>query len=151
MPKSAKPRKPYRPRYAPGTLPVTIRHSASADTALQLVPHTDLEKLRDGTADEYTINTLAFRINWGYVMAGEVFDAPEAREITERGLAAIRSVKARFERLGKYGTTGEEFAALGDALNVTNDMQLKATRREQRDAVRLLNIINEHKQKEQQA
>ena len=151
MPKSAKPRKKYRQRYAEGTLPITIRHSSSAETGLQLVPHTELDKLRDGTADQYTVNTLAFRLNFGYVMAGEVFDTPEARAITERGLAAIRSVKARFERLGKYGTTGEEFIALGDALNVTNEMQLKATRREQRDAVRLVNIINEHKQKEQRA
>ena len=63
----------------------------------------------------------------------------------------MRSVKARFERLGKYGTTGEEFAALGDALNVTNDMQLRATRREQLEAIRILTVINEHKQKEQQA
>lgn len=151
MPKSAKPRKQYRRRYAEGTLPITIRHSRSADTALQLVPHSELDKLRDGTADEYTFNTLAFRIDWGYVMAGEVFDTPEARAITERGLAAMRSVKARFERLGKYGTTGEEFAALGDALNVTNDMQLRATRREQLEAIRILTILNEHKQKEQQA
>lgn len=150
MPSNKKPRKPYRPKYVEGTLPITIRHSQSADTGLQLVPHTELDKLRDGTADKYTVNTLAFRLNWGYVMAGEVFDTPEARAITERGLAAIRSVKDRFNRLGKYGANGEEFAAMGDALNITNDMQLKATRREQRDAVRLVNIINEHKQKEQQ-
>lgn len=149
MPSSKKPRKPYRPRYAPGTLPVTIRHSSSADIGLQLVPHSELEKLREGTADQYTVNTLAFRLNWGYVMAGEVFDAPEARAVTERGLAAIRSVKERHARLGKYGATGEEFTAMGYALNVTDDMQQRATRREQLEAVRLLNIINEHKQKEQ--
>lgn len=150
MPRSTKPRKKYRPRYAEGTLPITIRHSRAADTALQLVPHSELEKLRDGTADEVTVNTLAFRLDWGYVMAGEVFDTPEARTITERGLAAMKSVKARFKRLGKYGTTGDEFAAMGEALNVTNDMQLKATRREQLEAVRLLCLINEQMQKEQQ-
>ncbi|MEN9885435.1 MAG: hypothetical protein RL758_13 [Pseudomonadota bacterium] len=151
MPRSTKPRKKYRPRYAEGTLPITIRHSRAADTALQLVPHSELEKLRDGTADEVTVNTLAFRLDWGYVMAGEVFDTPEARTITERGLAAIRAVKERHARLGKYGATGDEFHAMGDTLNATNDMQLQATRREQRDAVHLLNLINDHKQQESKA
>lgn len=149
MPSSKKPRKPYRPKYVPGTLPVTIRHSSSADTGLQLVPHTELDKLREGIADQYTVNTLAFRLNWGCVMAGEVFDAPEAREVTERGLAAIRAVKDRHARLGKYGVTGEEFHAMGEALNITDEMQQRATRREQLEAVRLLNIINEHKAKQQ--
>jgi hypothetical protein len=148
VPNSKKPRKKYRPRYAEGTLPITIRHNTSDDTGLQLIPHSELDKLRDGTADEYTVNTLAFRLNWGYVMAGEVFDTPEYRAITEAGLAAIRAVKERHARTGKYGATGEEFHAMGDALNATNDMQLQATRREQRDAVRLLNLINDHKQKD---
>lgn len=151
VPSSKKPKKKYRPKYAPGTLPITIRHNNSDDTALQLVPHSELDKLRDGTADEYTVNTLAFRLNWGYVMAGEVFDAPEHRAATERDLAAIRAVKERHARTGKYGATGEEFHAMGDALNATNDMQEQATRREQRDAMRLVNIINNHKQQEVRA
>lgn len=145
MPSSKKPRKAYRPKYGPGTLPVTIRHSSKADTSLQLVPHTELDKLRDGTADDYTFNTLAFRLNWGYVMAGEVFSEPEPRAITERGLDAIRSVKDRFERLGKYGVTGKEFVAMGDALNVTDEMQQRATRREQREAMRITCAVNAHK------
>jgi hypothetical protein len=148
MPRSTKPRKKYRPKYEKGTLPITIRHSASDDTGLQLVPHTELDKLRDGTADEYTVNTLAFRINWGYVMAGEVFDAPEARELTQAGLDAVRSVKDRFARLGKYGATVEEFTHLGDALKITDEMQKGATRREQLEAVRIVSVLNEHKRKE---
>lgn len=150
MPGNKKPRKAYRPKYDKGVLPITLRQDLSADTALQLVPHTELDKLRDGTADKYTVNTLACRIGWGYVMAGEVFDAPEAREVTRRGLDAIRAVKARHARLGKYGTTGEEFRDMGDALNATDEMQRQATRREQMEALAALHIINQYKQQETQ-
>lgn len=147
MPKSSKPKKAYRPKYQPGQLPVTIRHSAKADTMLQMVPHEELEKLRQGEADEFTVNTLAFRLNWGYVMAGEVFDNPEVRAVMEMGLAAIRSVKERVDRLGKYGATGEEFRALGEALNFTDEMQKNATRREQHEALTAVYKINDLKQK----
>lgn len=147
MPKSSKPKRAYRPKYQPGQLPVTIRHSAKADTMLQMVPHEELEKLRQGEADEFTVNTLAFRLNWGYVMAGEVFDNPEVRAVMETGLAAIRGVKERVDRLGKYGATGEEFRALGEALNFTDEMQKKATRREQHEALTAVYKINDLKQK----
>lgn len=148
MPSNKKPRKAYKPKYEQGTLPLTIRHSVGSDRDLKLVPHKELEKLRHGVADDYTINTLAFRLNWGYVMAGEVFDTPEAREITLRGLDAIRGVKARLARTGKYGASGEEFTQLGDALNITDDMQEKATRREQRETMKAVYLLNQAIKKE---
>lgn len=151
MPSNKKPRKPYRRKYVEGTLPITIRHSTEADTALQLVPHTELEKLRDGTADKYTANTLAFRLNWGYVMAGEVFDNPAIRADMELALAAIRSVKARHERTGKWGTTGPEFIQLGDGLKHTDEMQKAATRREQHQALIAVYAINHMKRHGPQA
>lgn len=146
MPKSKKPKKAYRPKYQAGQLPMTIRHTDKSDLLLQMIPHDELEKLRRGEADEYTINTLAFRLNWGYVMAGEVFDNPEVRQAMEMGLQAIRYVKERFARLGKYGANGAEFAALGEALNLTDEMQKTATRREQHDALKAVYLINQHKQ-----
>ena len=145
MPKSKKPRKAYRRKYVDGQLPVTIRHSHAGDTMLKMIPHSDLEKLRDGTADDYAVNTLVFRLNWGYVMAGEYFDTPEARACTEAGLAAIRSIKERHERLGKWGCTGPEFAAMGEALNLTDQMQAQTTRRQQRDAAYITMAVSEFK------
>lgn len=149
MAENKKPRKKYRPKTAPGQLPVTIRHSANADTDLQFVPHSEIDKLRDGTADEYTANTLAFRLNWGYVMAGEVFDNPEVRAEMELALAAIRSVKERHAKTGKWGTTMTEFTQMGDGLKHTDEMQKAATRREQRDAIRTVYAINKFKKQEQ--
>lgn len=144
-----KPRKAYKPRTPPGMfrLPINIRYAAHNETALQLVPQTELDKLRDGTADQYTVNTLAFRLNWGYVMAGEYFDTPEARTAMEEALAAIRSVKARFERTGKYGCTGQEFNQLGDGLNLTDEMQKMTTRKQQHEALTVVSIVNKDKRK----
>lgn len=142
MPSSKKPRKAYRPKYAPGTMPVVFRHDTDSEINLQLVPHDELEKFRRGVADEFSLNTLIFRLNWGYVMAGEIFATPEVRHTMERGLDAIRAVKARFERTGKYGATGEEFGLLGDALNAADEMQKTATRREQRDTMEIVKMLN---------
>jgi hypothetical protein len=149
MPGNKKPRKKYRPKSAPGTLPMPFRHSSADDLVLQLVPHSELEKLRDGSADDYTANTLAFRLNWGYVMAGEIFDNPEVRADMEQALTAIRSVKDRHERTGKWGASGTEFFHMGKGLNHTDEMQKAATRREQLEALRIVNKINEMKQKGQ--
>lgn len=148
MATNKKPKKRYRgPKYPTGIIPSVFRHSAAADTDLQLVPHSELDKLRDGTADEYTVNTLAFRLNWGYVMAGEHFDTLEVRQTMIEALDAIRSVKERFSRLGKYGCTQVEFQALGAGLNWTDEMQKGTTRKEQRDALRIVDLVNEDKRK----
>ena len=116
---------------------------------LQHIPHDELEKMRSGEADEYTINTVVYRLNWGYVMSGEVFDNPEARAVMETGLAAIRSIKERAQRLGKYGATGEEFYSIGEALNLTDEMQKAATRREQRDCQEKVFLINQYMKESQ--
>lgn len=145
MPKSKKPRKKYRPRYVEGQLPITIRHSAASDMMLQMIPQSELEKLRDGTADEFVVNNLKFRLNWGHVMSNECFDTPEARAVTLAGIDAIREVEARYARLGKWGCTMPEFAAMGDALNLTDEMQAQTTRRQQRDAAYVTLAVSELK------
>jgi hypothetical protein len=150
MPGNKKPRKAYKPKTPAGfmRLPSTIRYSQANETQLQLVPHAELEKFRRGLADEYSWNTLAFRLNWGYVMADDFMEA-EARAVMEQGLAAIRSVKARHERLGQWGMAGEEFTQVGDALNLTDQMQQRTTRKEQHAAIEKVVLVNEYKQKEQ--
>lgn len=146
MATNKKPRKKYRgPKILPGQLPPNIRHSEEADLLLKMVPHDELDKFRNGTADQYTVNTLAFRLNWGYVMAGEFFATPEARKAMEDGLEAIRGVKDRLERTGKYGASQPEFQAIGVALGLTDEMQKMSTRKEQRDALRAVYLINQHK------
>lgn len=137
-----KPRKAYRPKCIKGTLPVNIRHGAKAELHLQMAPHQELARLRDGTATDDAINTITFRLNWGYVMASEIFDNKEVRADMEQALAALRSVKDRKARTGKWGAMGPEFQQMGDGLNHTDTMQLKATRREQLEVIDLVEKIN---------
>ncbi len=120
-----------------------FRHSKESDIALQLVPHQELEKFKTGEADEITWNTVCFRLNWGYVMSGDHFDSVEARELMEQSLKAIRSVKTRHEKTGRWGTTGDEFNIIGQALNLTDDMQINTTRRQQEDSLNTLLRLNE--------
>lgn len=137
-------RSKHRPKPVP-VLPKIFRHSREADIDLQLVPHQELEKFKTGEADEYTWNTVCFRLNWGYVMSGDHFDSVEARELMERSLAAIKSVKARQEKTGRWGTTGDEFNIIGQALNLTDDMQMNTTRKQQDESLNTLMRLNELK------
>lgn len=127
MPSSTKPRKKYRPK-AGRTLPINIRFGADVEHTLQFVPHAELEKVRLGTSDEASMHTIIFRINIGYTLAGEFFEG--GRDVMEKALAAVKAMRERFERTGKVGATGEEFFAIGDGLNLTDEMQKQCTRRE---------------------
>ena len=139
-----KKRSKYRPKPVLA-LPKIFRHSKEAEVDLQFIPHMELQKFKTGDADEYTWNTVCFRLNWGYVMSGDHFDSVEARELMEQSLAAIKSVKARHERTNKWGTSGEEFNVIGQALNLTDEMQLNTTRRQQEDSLNTLLRLNELK------
>jgi len=133
MPRSARPRKRYRPQ--PYGLPATIRYSESDETRLQLAPHVDLERLRSGTADAEAWSTLATRVNWGAVLASR--HHPEAVALMEAAARALAAVHARHARVGRWGASGPEFNALADALVVVDDMQRAHTRRELLDALRV--------------
>jgi len=139
-----KKRSKYRPKPVLA-LPKIFRHSKEAEVDLQFIPHMELQKFKTGDADEYTWNTVCFRLNWGYVMSGDHFDSVEARELMEQSLAAIKSVKARHERTNKWGTSGEEFNVIGQALNLTDEMQLNTTRRQQDESLTTLLRLNELK------
>jgi hypothetical protein len=142
MPQSKKPRKKYRTRHPEGPqLPINIRFSAKAEFDLQFIPHTELDNMLAGTANEFSLGAINFRINWGYVMAGETFDNPEVREALEKALGACRSIIARYHRLGKVGCTGEEYRLVGDALRYTDEMQKASTRREQLAAVQIVDAV----------
>ena len=146
MSRNAKPKKKYKPKFGIG-LSKMFRHSKQADVFLQLIPHSELEKFKTGDADEVTWNTVCFRLNWGYVMAGDHFDSVEAVILMEASLAAVRLIKERHEKTGKWGTTGKEFNVIGQALNLTDDMQMETTRRQQDQSLDTLLKLNELKMK----
>ena len=130
-------RKPGRPARETRALPVMFRRSGAADTTLKLTPHAMLAKVMAGEGDEECWNTLVFRLNCGNAIANQSFaHQPEVQDEMERGIVAICEVGKRYKRTGKLGCTGDEFRAIGAALNLADDLQANTTRREQRDAYR---------------
>ncbi len=134
MPRSARPRKAYRPRAL--RIPPVFRHSAAEEVSLQLVPHLDLERFRVGTADSEAWRTLTTRVNWGSVLAHR--HHPEAVAAMETAARALAAIHARHARLGQWGASGPEFTALGVALVLVDEMQLMHSRAELLDALQVV-------------
>jgi len=125
-----KPSKKYKPKPVL-VLPKVFRQTIDADNLLKMIPHQELARLRDGTADEGTWHTLVCRLDWGSFMSTDHFDNIDVNDSIQAALVSMRSIKARFYRLNKWGVNAEEFASIGDALNLVDDMQSQTTRREQ--------------------
>lgn len=132
MPTSKKPKRKYKP--APYRLPSTIRYSESQETQLQLIPHIALDLFRTGRATEGDWHTLACRISWGSVLA--TWHHPEVVDVSQAGAIAMHSAFERHSRTQKWGFSGEELRAVGDALNLVDDMQKAHTRRELVEALK---------------
>lgn len=147
MPGNKKPRKKMRRVWV--GLPKVFRHTHAADTMLKMIPHQELARLRDGTADEGTWHTLTCRLDWGCFMSIDHFQNIEVNDAIQAALNSMRSIKARFERVGKWGMTGEEFVNIGAALNLVDDMQSQTTRREQEASFDAMMKLNNQLLKEQ--
>jgi hypothetical protein len=129
MANNKKPRKKYTPRYVPA-VPVLFRFSEENALKLKLIPHQMLEKFRDGTAIEPDWHALASRLNLGNTLAYTHFEGQEAKTAMDEALLALRSVWDRHTRLGKWGTSGEEFRQIGLGLTLTDEMEDNCTRLE---------------------
>ena len=153
MPANKKPRKKYRPKFPPGqiVLPKNIRYSQANELMLKLIPHQELERLRDGTADEGTWHTLTMRLDWGLFMAIDHFKDEGAKQAIHEALEAVLAIKERKAKMAKWGATGPEFHAIGLALNLTDEMQSRTTRREQDDSLQAMLRLNDAMLKEGQS
>ena len=127
MPSNKKPRKPKK--FVPKTLPLTIRHNAESETALQLAPHSELMKLREGYGDIESWHTIVARLNIGLVAANAVGKEDQAKDI-RIGLDAMLKVQARYDKTGKWGLSGSDLREIGDALVLTDNLQLSLTRKQ---------------------
>ncbi len=129
---ASKHRKTRRPRAARTCgLPSIIRFNHNAEVDLQLIPHVELSKILDGTATEEAWHTLAFRVNVGQVVATLYFaDNQALRDAMAAAVVAVSDVGKRFNQRGRLGVTGDEFRAIGQGLNLTDEMQCSCTRRQ---------------------
>jgi hypothetical protein len=135
MAKNKKPTKKYKPQLrVQGSLPITYRFSKSNELTLQLLPHAALSKFKEGRAGSEDWHALAARLNLGNTLAYTHYEG-EVKEMMDRAALALRSVFQRHAEIGKWGCTGDEFNAMGDGLNLTDQMQKECTRRQLHDAM----------------
>lgn len=131
MPNNKKPRK--KSTIKPRSIPIIIRHSEEAETALQLAPHAELLKFREGIGDEQGWHTLVARLNVGLVAA---WQNNQPNENIKKGLDAMLKVQERHGRTGKWGVSGNDLAEIGEALVQTDNLQLSLTRKQFALAIR---------------
>ena len=131
MPNSSKPRKAHTKK--PGT-PLSIRFTPEHERALQLVPHIELDNLRNARDAEHTFHNLALRVNFAKHMAFTHFTDVET-DIAHKGVEALVAVKLRYERVGKYGASAQELQDIGEALNLADEIQKNSTRKEIRNSL----------------
>jgi hypothetical protein len=135
MPANKKPRKKYKPR--PALLrPITYALPKEAMTNLQLPPHVILDAFMRGQGDEPGWHTLTCALNLGAVLSRA--QPAEAQAVMSRALDAIVEVKKRGIETGNWGMSGDQYRDIGAALSLSNDMQEASTRREVRDALRIV-------------
>lgn len=134
MPTNKKPRKKHRPR--PLADNPIFRFDAASERNLQLIPHQALDSIRQGEGQESDWHVLAARVNLGATLAYRRFDTPEARDLLDSAQDALRSGWERGERTGRWGFSGPEMTTVGQALNLTDEMQLQCTRIEISAALR---------------
>ena len=131
MPSNKKPRKKKAERDI--SVPMTIRHCAESETALQLVPHTELMKMREGVGDEGSWHTITARLNIGITAAYEN-DYPQ--ESFRSALDAIINVQKRHKNTGRWGLSGQDYREIGQGLVDTDTLQLSLTRKQFSNAVK---------------
>jgi len=132
MPSNKKPRKPKK--FVPKTLPITIRHNAESETALQLAPHAELMKLREGYGGIESWHTIVARLNIGLVAANAAGKEDQAKDI-RIGLDAMLKVQTRYDKTGKWGLSGSDLREVGDGLVLTDNLQLSLTRKQFAQAI----------------
>ena len=113
---------------------MTIRHNAQSEQTLQLVPHTELMKFREGVGDEIGWNTITARLNVGLVAAYQA-DYDSEYYLLMDSLKAIVNVRERFLNTGRWGLSGDDLKSIGDGLVATDNLQLSITRKQLSKAI----------------
>lgn len=115
-------------------LPINFRFDSEAETKLQLVPHSQLERFLAGCGDIVAFEDVACRCNFGALMAQKHYTAAEIAPAKE-ALIALLAMQHRYKTTGKWGVSGDEFTAIKAGLNMTDEIQKNSTRREMRDVL----------------
>jgi hypothetical protein len=134
---NSKPRK-KRTRRATPAIPVLIATDPEQNRNLKLIPHQELAEIREGRGTETSWHTVTARLNFGSVLAMRHEFSEDPKPVMRAALDAVRALKARHESSGRYVLTGDELRAIGAGLTMTDDLQDATTRRQHRDALRIV-------------
>lgn len=122
--------------------PINVAVHPDQARNLHLIPHQELAALREGRGTEISWHTLTARMNVGYVLSNIAMEShdidPDPRPAIRQGLDAMVDLQARHRALDRYVATGDELRAIGEALNLTDELQSATTRRQQRDALQIV-------------
>ncbi|MGA4275636.1 hypothetical protein ACI2VH_02625 [Ralstonia nicotianae] len=130
-----------RPARETRALPVIFRFSRSAEIYLKLIPHGALQNIRMGAGTEQDWYTLRDRLNIGQSLARHAFaERHDVHEVIDDAVLAVVTLGKRYRATGRMVLKGDELRAVGDALNLIDDMQSETTQRQQRTAARALDL-----------
>lgn len=115
-------------------LPLIFGLSQSMKTDLQLTPLGTLEGFREGTGTEEGAHTLAAAVNLAAVMSRD--QPEEVQAVANAGLDAIVGVFKRGSETGRWGCSGDQYKAIGEALAIGADMADATTRRNVAKAIK---------------
>ena len=83
--------KKYKPREVL-PVPLMFRHSTDGQIGLKLQPRMALQRLKEGEGTERGLDTLASRLNWGFV-AQRDFYANQAADVAQGAISAIMAAR----------------------------------------------------------
>ena len=130
MAANKKPRKKHKPMAR--VMPICFGVPDEARTDLALPPYLILDAFKRGQGDEEGAHTLAAAVNLTAVLARSADD--EAKAIANAGLGAVWNVMHR-GATGRWGMSGDDAKAIGEALSLMEALQAQGTRRSVRDAI----------------
>lgn len=122
MAKSAKPRKPYRPKYAPGYMLLPQQRDA-----IVMPVHTAMAAFEMGGGSLHLRHTLAAFLNIvGVCAAKMVGTATETREAIDAAKHALVSSDRRYLKTSRFGFSGEEIQAIRLAITLGDELIKRA-------------------------
>lgn len=123
--------KRYIPK--PCHLPSIFGMSKKMSTDLRLPAHLFLEAFRTGHGTEEAAHSLAACMNIGARLSA--YQSEEVQEAMSAALDACQAMMDRGNSTGKWGLSGDELKALGEGVNLTNEMQDASMRRQVMNAI----------------
>lgn len=105
---------------------------------LKLIPHAELTNLQNGVATEEAWHTITCRLNFGMVLARTHEFSADLQPAMRSALDCMVALLERFKSIGKLVCRGDELRLIGAGLTYTDEMQEATTRRQHRDALRIV-------------